>query len=38
LPVPPEPAQTNQPQQPPALLGPPEGRAWVYWSQNVSLD
>jgi HCOMODA/2-hydroxy-3-carboxy-muconic semialdehyde decarboxylase len=19
-------------------LGPPEGRAWVYWSQNVSLD
>jgi HCOMODA/2-hydroxy-3-carboxy-muconic semialdehyde decarboxylase len=38
LPVPPEPAQTNQPPQPPALLGPPEGRAWVYWSQNVSLD
>ncbi len=37
LPVAPEPAQTNQP-PPPALLGPPGGRAWVYWSQNVSLD
>jgi HCOMODA/2-hydroxy-3-carboxy-muconic semialdehyde decarboxylase len=26
--------------QPPqgATLGPPEGRAWVYWSQNVSRD
>jgi ribulose-5-phosphate 4-epimerase/fuculose-1-phosphate aldolase len=21
-----------------APLGPPEGRAWVYWSQNVSVD
>jgi HCOMODA/2-hydroxy-3-carboxy-muconic semialdehyde decarboxylase len=21
-----------------APLGPPEGRAWVYWSQNVSID
>jgi hypothetical protein len=37
LPVAPEPAPTNAP-QPPALLGPPEGRAWIYWSQNVSLD
>lgn len=36
-PVPPEPA-TQQPQAPAAQLGPPEGRAWVYWSQNVSLD
>jgi ribulose-5-phosphate 4-epimerase/fuculose-1-phosphate aldolase len=32
------PAQTNEPPPPPALLGPPEGRAWIYWSQNVSLD
>jgi hypothetical protein len=21
-----------------APLGPPEGRAWVYWSQNVSVE
>jgi hypothetical protein len=38
IPVAPEPAQTNASQPPPALLGPPEGRAWIYWSQNVSLD
>jgi HCOMODA/2-hydroxy-3-carboxy-muconic semialdehyde decarboxylase len=36
IPVAPEPAPANAP--PPALLGPPEGRAWIYWSQNVSLD
>lgn len=28
-----EPAQTQA-----APLGPPEGRAWIFWSQNVSLD
>jgi HCOMODA/2-hydroxy-3-carboxy-muconic semialdehyde decarboxylase len=38
LPVAPAHAQTNESQQPPALLGPPEGRAWIYWSQNVSVD
>ena len=33
-----QPAPTTEPAQPAATLGPPEGRAWVYWSQNVSLD
>jgi HCOMODA/2-hydroxy-3-carboxy-muconic semialdehyde decarboxylase len=36
-----EPAPANepaQPAQPAAQLGPPEGRAWIYWSQNVSLE
>lgn len=40
-PVAPDPApeQTSgQPQPAQAQLGPPEGRAWVYWSQNISLD
>ena len=37
-PVPPEPPQTNQPAQPAQQLGPPEGRAWVYWAQNISLE
>ena len=32
------PAPSNEPQQAPAQLGPPEGRSWIYWSQNVSLD
>jgi len=36
-PVPPPPAPTTG-QPPAAQLGPPEGRAWVYWSQNVSLE
>ena len=31
-PAPPAPAQPAQ------QLGPPEGRAWVYWAGNVSLD
>ncbi|MGH9256562.1 MAG: class II aldolase/adducin family protein [Vicinamibacterales bacterium] len=34
-PVPPAPANAAGQNAP---LGPPEGRAWVYWSQNVSLD
>jgi HCOMODA/2-hydroxy-3-carboxy-muconic semialdehyde decarboxylase len=34
-PAPAEPA-TDQAQAAP--LGPPEGRAWVYWSQNVTLE
>ncbi|MBI2188383.1 MAG: class II aldolase/adducin family protein [Acidobacteria bacterium] len=33
--VPPAPANAPGGNAP---LGPPEGRAWVYWSQNVSLD
>jgi HCOMODA/2-hydroxy-3-carboxy-muconic semialdehyde decarboxylase len=28
----------NGPQQPAAQLGPPEGRSWIYWSQNVPVD
>jgi ribulose-5-phosphate 4-epimerase/fuculose-1-phosphate aldolase len=32
-----EPVQANEPQQA-APTGPPEGRSWIYWSQNVSLD
>ncbi len=32
-----EPVSPNEPQAP-APTGPPEGRAWIYWSQNVSLD
>lgn len=32
-----EPVQPNEP-QPPAPTGPAEGRAWIYWSQHVSLD
>jgi ribulose-5-phosphate 4-epimerase/fuculose-1-phosphate aldolase len=32
-----EPVGQNEPQQP-APTGPPEGRSWVYWSQNVSLE
>jgi HCOMODA/2-hydroxy-3-carboxy-muconic semialdehyde decarboxylase len=32
-----EPVQPNEPQQA-APTGPPEGRSWIYWSQNVSLD
>lgn len=34
------PAQPVQPNEPtaPAPTGPPEGRAWIYWSENVSLD
>lgn len=35
-PVPPAPPTAQA--QAAAPLGPPEGRAWVYWSQNVSLD
>jgi ribulose-5-phosphate 4-epimerase/fuculose-1-phosphate aldolase len=34
-PAPPPPP--NAPQQP-APTGPAEGRSWIYWSQNVSLD
>jgi HCOMODA/2-hydroxy-3-carboxy-muconic semialdehyde decarboxylase len=35
---PPDPAPaTPQPQQP-GPTGPAEGRAWIYWSQNVSLE
>jgi hypothetical protein len=30
--------QANEPPQPAAQLGPLEGRAWIYWSQNVSVD
>lgn len=37
-PVPPAPANQQGPAAQAAPLGPPEGRAWVYWSQNVSLD
>lgn len=33
--VPPAPANAAGGNAP---LGPPEGRAWVYWSQNVSID
>ena len=35
-----QPAQPLQPNEPqaPAPTGPAEGRAWIYWSQNVSLD
>ena len=32
-----EPASPNEPQAP-APTGPAEGRAWIYWSQNVSLE
>jgi hypothetical protein len=32
-----EPVSPNEPQAP-APTGPAEGRAWIYWSQNVSLD
>lgn len=32
-PPPPPPGQA-----PPPLLGPPEGRDWVYWRENVSID
>lgn len=32
-----EPVQPNEP-QPPAPTGPPEGRAWIYWTQNLALD
>ena len=32
-----QPVQPNEPQAP-APTGPAEGRAWIYWSQNVSLD
>jgi HCOMODA/2-hydroxy-3-carboxy-muconic semialdehyde decarboxylase len=32
-----QPVQPNEP-QPPAPTGPAEGRSWIYWSQNVSLD
>lgn len=32
-----QPAPPNQPTQP-APTGPPEGRSWIYWSENVSLD
>jgi ribulose-5-phosphate 4-epimerase/fuculose-1-phosphate aldolase len=32
-----EPVSPNEPQAP-APTGPPEGRAWIYWSQNVSID
>ncbi len=35
-PVPPEPAAA--PAQPAQQLGPPEGRAWIYWVQNISLE
>jgi HCOMODA/2-hydroxy-3-carboxy-muconic semialdehyde decarboxylase len=31
------PVQPNEPAQP-APTGPAEGRAWVYWSENVSLE
>ena len=31
-------APANEPVQAAPLLGPPEGRSWIYWSQNVSLD
>jgi HCOMODA/2-hydroxy-3-carboxy-muconic semialdehyde decarboxylase len=32
-----DPVQPGQPQQP-APTGPAEGRSWVYWSENVTLD
>jgi HCOMODA/2-hydroxy-3-carboxy-muconic semialdehyde decarboxylase len=32
-----EPVSPNEPQAP-APTGPAEGRSWIYWSQNVSLD
>ncbi len=32
-----EPVQANE-SQPPAPTGPPEGRAWIYWTQNLTLD
>jgi HCOMODA/2-hydroxy-3-carboxy-muconic semialdehyde decarboxylase len=32
-----EPVSPNEP-QPPAPTGPAEGRSWIYWSQNVSLE
>lgn len=38
LPTAEPPAPASAPAQPAQPLGPPEGRAWVYWSQNVSLD
>jgi len=34
--APPPPPPPGQP--PPAQLGPPEGRDWVYWTENISLD
>lgn len=36
-PVPPAPEQPAQ-AQPAQQLGPPEGRGWVYWAENVSLE
>ena len=32
-----EPVQPSEP-APPAPTGPPEGRAWIYWSENVTVD
>jgi hypothetical protein len=32
-----DPVQPSEPQAP-APTGPAEGRAWIYWSQDVSLD
>jgi ribulose-5-phosphate 4-epimerase/fuculose-1-phosphate aldolase len=37
LPAPRE-AAPPAPAQPAQQLGPPEGRAWVYWSQNLPVD
>ena len=34
--APPPPPPPGQP--PPVQLGPPEGRDWVYWTENISLD
>jgi HCOMODA/2-hydroxy-3-carboxy-muconic semialdehyde decarboxylase len=34
---PPQPAPANEP-TPPAPTGPAEGRAWIYWSENVTVD
>ena len=34
--APPPPPPAGQP--PPVQLGPPEGRDWVYWRENISLD
>ena len=34
---PPRPVPANEP-TPPAPTGAAEGRAWIYWSENVTLD
>ena len=37
-PLPGSPPPSNEPAAPARQLGPPEGRWWVYWSQNVTLE